>query len=323
MMNSKKKTGKPSRAQRRRNGIAKEAAGAGSRGQRGVAAPAAIMPYVPPVGLNDLLGHEQSWVAGQLWVGDGSDGVSGSLYFATNTFDPATTAGLVPGNSGGGQVPVLGSDASVGKSYISDIRKHFARIRVRKCKVTLVPLRPNTSTEAGIVTIAPVRGAGASGDTVVFKDATTAAPTIANTIAMAGAATGPTWQTVELDLTPYISNGTGPDQNEYATNLDADTTAWGTGAMDMDLTCPCAFVVAGTSNVSGGAVYSHVVVVTQIVDLLDFIAGNVAATPEAFLLSALRQAVEAGDVPAAVLDRLLKSSKGARLLLPATKAKLH
>jgi hypothetical protein len=243
----------------------------------------AVMYAVPRIGMSDLSSHRQSWICGQIWVGDGSNGALQSNYFATNTFVPTTTAGLVPGNSGGGMVPILGSDARVGQTYIADIRKHFARIRIRKCLVHFIPLNPSTSAVGNLV-VAPVRGAAQSGDTVVFTAAATASPTIANTLSMNGASMRASWERVTLDLSPFIAGGSGADQNEFAVTLDADTTAWGTGAMDMDFATPACFVVAGTNsgiNGAAGGAYSHVVVVEQIVDLLDFIGGNTPATPEA------------------------------------------
>ncbi len=294
-----------------------QAGSSGSRGERGYAA---IQSGFPPVGLSDLKSHLQSWVIGQLWVGDGTNGALQSIYFATNTFVAGSVAGLVPGNSGGGMVPVLGSDARLGQTYISDVRKHFSRIRIRKCWLTFVPLKPATDSTAGMLVVAPVRGAASSGDTVVFQGATTAAPTIANTISMAGATSGSTWTPLTLDLTPYISNGTGAAQNEYAVSLDADTTAWGTGAMDMDLTCPCAFVVAGSSAINGGSggMYSHVVIASQEIDLLDFIGGNTPATPETLIVAALRDAYLAGQLPAALVERFVRTTRSAGRLLGVT-----
>lgn len=230
------------------------------------------------IGMDDLEAHKVSWIAGSVYVGNGTNGATDSVYFSSNT------SGLVPGTSGGGQVPILGSDAGVGKSYVSDIEKYYARKVIRKLKVRLLSVQPSTANSM-VALIAPVRGPAASGDTVTFTAATTAAPAYSNVVGMTGVKSVPSYKDAVLDMTPYIAGGSGPKQNEFSINRDGDTsgTAWGAGTLDLVGIAPAAFVISGVNGTTGlrGGI-THYVVIETVADYLDFLGGMSNPNPLSF-----------------------------------------
>ncbi len=246
----------------------------------------------PRIGLSDLRSHKLSWVAGYVYVGDGINGAQDSVYFriANNSAGVMGTK-IVPGTSGGGQVPVLGSDTRIGQSYVRDIAQHFSRKRINSCTLKILPLAPSTANSCQVV-VAPVRGYGQSGDTRVFWGATTAAPLVTNTMGMAGAKSAASWQEIDLDLTPYIAGGSGPKQNEFNINADAEFSDSTWGDLDFDLTeiAPCAFVITGTNNTTAlRGTNVSLVLIEQNVDFLDFLAGNSALKPESLIVTKMTE----------------------------------
>ncbi len=278
-----RKNNNPAGKQRQQRNIAsaRGARQAGVSGQRAknptrsVSVGAAVAFRPPKIGLNDLQAHRISWVCGYTLVGNGTLGTTDDIFFSP------TGSSIVNGATGGGAVPILGADVSIGQTYVSDVEKHYARKRVRRCLLHLVPLQPSTANSA-MVYCAPIRAAGASGDTVLVNTAT-AAPTVANTLGMAGVVKASSWESVTLDLTPYIAGGYGPQQNEFNISVDGASTAWGTGGTDLNGISPTAFVISGVNSTAAlRATKLHLVVVEQVVDLIDFLGGNSLPTPLSF-----------------------------------------
>lgn len=234
------------------------------------------------VGMRDLRSHEVSYIAGYVYVGDGTNGATDSVYFRSAGANAAT-----PGNTGGGQVPVLPSDSYIGQSYVRDVEKHYSRKWYKRIHLSAVSVQPATSNSM-VFAIAPGRGCGQSGDVVNIWGATTAAPTLQNTLGMAGAKSAASWQTLDLDLTPYIAGGSGGDQKEFNISVDGDSsqTAWGVAGMDLTGIAPCTFTVAGTNSTAAlRGTNTHYILVTTIVDYLDFIGGNSVVSPLAFTMT--------------------------------------
>jgi hypothetical protein len=231
--------------------------------------------------MKDLKCHRISWIAGYTYVGNGTLGAADGVYFAPNG-----VANVVAAGTGASQVPVLGSDGTIGQTYVSDVEKHYSRKRVLRCRLRLESLSPATSNSM-VVVVAPVRGSAASGDTVVIPGST-AGPTIANVIGMDGAKSCSSYERLEIDLTPYIAGGSGPKQNEFTINRDGETagTAWGAGTIDLIGIAPCAFVVAGTSTTVGlRATTPHMVVIDTWCDYLDFLGGMSNPNPLALFVT--------------------------------------
>lgn len=250
--------------------------------------------------MTDLKAHRISWLAGYTLVGNGTLGATDSVYFTA----PNQTT-ITPASAGGGMVPVLGADPAIGQTYVSDVEKHYSRKRIRECRLHFIPVQPSTANSA-MVYVGPVRGPGSSGDSLAATG-TGAAPTVPNVIGMAGSKGFASWEHASIDLTPYIAGGSGPQQNEFAISRDGDdaSSQWGNGNMDLDLICPCAFVISGQNSTPAlrGTVL-HMIVVEQVVDLLDFIGGVALAFPESLANKALRREFEKmlELCPAAVQD---------------------
>lgn len=256
-------------------------------------APAARFMRVPQLGMSDLLGHTISWMIGFTVVGDGTTGTVDLVYFRPASGNAVAT---VTADSRG-HVPILGSDALLGQTYIKDVEKYYARKRVRSIRLLFKSAQTSTANSAQIF-VAPIRGPGSSGDTIIA--ATGTAVTVPDTLGMAGVKNAASWEDVVLDMTPFIANGTGPKQNEYAISRDGQDASvqWGAGAMDLDQIAPCAFVVAGTNATAAirGSVL-HYVMVEQVVDLLDFLGGNFIARPLAFTADTLSSFMTKAGVP--------------------------
>jgi hypothetical protein len=248
-----------------------------------------------------------------VYVGDGVKGTIDNVFFMSNT------GSVTPGNSGGGEVPMLGSDTAIGKTYVSDIEKHFGRKRVREARVKLLSVVPATSNSM-VALIAPVRGPGASGDTVITAAAGALAPTYADTVGMSGVKSTPSYKDTVVELTPYIAGGSGAKQNEFSINRDGETaaTAWGTGTVDVIGIAPCAWVISGSNSTAGlRGTITHYVVCEQVNDYLDFIGGNANPNPLSFNVALTRE--EAMMVLRAVL-----SSPGKEIReIALTKALVH
>lgn len=230
------------------------------------------------VGLRDLMAHKMSWIAGYVYVGNGTNGANDDVYFRC----AGNTSKIVVNTSGAGSVPVLSSDTRVGATYVRDVAKHYARKVVKSCRLRLVSLNPAT-TNAMMVAVAPIRGVGQSGSTILSWAATTAGLTLADTVGMTGVKSCASYESLSVDLTPFVAGGSGPKQNEFNINQDGEFTdsTWGDAAMDLNGICPVSFCVAGTSATSGlRGTNTHLVIIDQVVDLLDFVAGNTQAAPE-------------------------------------------
>lgn len=302
MNNNNQKSKKKSNSKKRTPSNTSQAKQA--RAPRTAKAPAARFTDMSrAVGMRDLVAHEVAYVSGYIYVGNGTNGATDSVYFRTaggNYIVP--NAGAL--TAGAGQVPVLSTDSLIGQSYVEDIEKHYSRKRVRKLKMTLVSLQPSTSNSM-VVAVAPVRGCGQSGQTAVAWATTEAGSTLQNTLGMSGAKSCASWESLTLDLTPSIAGGSGADQKEFSIASESNDSEWGQGNLDLDMVAPCAFIVSGQNSTTAlRGTNTHYVLVSMIVDYLDFIAGNPVIIP----------AVTFGTEDLRTLFRLVMSSgeKGVR-----------
>jgi hypothetical protein len=253
---------------------------------------AAVAAHPARIGIQDLQAHRISWLCGYTFVGDGAVlGIADTVYF-----QPAGSAALLAEGPGGAlMIPILGSDDYIGQTYVDDIVKHYARRRIRKLKLRLISLNPSTAN-AMMVYVGPVRGAGASGDTVLAGGFVSAGATLANVLAMAGAISLASYESKELDITSFVAGGSAGAQNEFANSRNGDdaSATWGLGSSDLTGITPAAFVVAGTNATAAlRGTRVHMIVVEQTVDLLDFLGGQNLVFPEGFALRKTREEFEA------------------------------
>jgi hypothetical protein len=226
------------------------------------------------VGMSDIRGHSMSWLAGYIYVGNGTLGATDSVYFC----DPTKTYTIVNNAGIGANVPVAGGDALVGATYIGDVIKHFSRMRINSQRLILEPLQPSTANSM-VALVAPQKGSSGIGKSATD---TTAGLTYTNVISMNGMRQAASWESCSIDLTGFIGGGSGQKQNEFDINagIDANGESSQSGYAARGV-IPTSFAVSGSNSTTGlrGTV-THAVFIEQSVDLLDYIGGNNATYPE-------------------------------------------
>lgn len=258
-----------------RQARARNSNGQGLLRTMGTGAPAAVSIKGMRVGMSDVLSHTISWLTGFIYVGNNTLGANDGIYFV----DPTKSDTVLK------NVPVVGSDSFIGASYISDMEKHYARKRIRRCKLTLLPLFPATSNSMTVI-VAPERGPTGSYQSAIQTD-TTAANLYTNVLSMNGAKQCSSWEELNIDMTPYIAGGSGAAQNEFVIDeLQGHTSIEGSSDVSALGVVPCTFSVSGNNGTTAlRGTTTHAVVITQVVDLLDFIGGQVDPDPESIAIS--------------------------------------
>jgi hypothetical protein len=217
--------------------------------------------------MGNKMAHCISWLAGYIYVGNGTLGATDGVYY----LDVSKTYTLV------GQVPILGADQLVGQVYVKDEIKHYARIRIRRQRLRLISLQPSTANNMAVY-IAPVRGTGDSPNCSANTN-TTAALTVANTISMDDSTPTPSYDSFERDISKDIAGGSGAAQNEFDVAAGVTSNVGTGGSYTMVApTCLCVSGINSTTALRG--TQTHMVVIDQIVDILDFLGGNTPTNPE-------------------------------------------
>lgn len=218
------------------------------------------------MGLSDMRDMRFQYLAGYIYVGNGTLGKSGDVYYQT----PDGTSTITS------YVPIMPADATIGASYVTDVWKHFARKKFKRVGVHIVPQSVGCATSTTVdVIVAPRRGAALS---PVVKTDTTGQNTATATIGNAGAVQFSVWNGCSLDLTPFIAGGSGPAQNEF--NVPSSGSLAGTDDADMSLVAPCGIAISGAAPASTyDAKQLATIYVEVVVDLLDFSGGLTPANP--------------------------------------------
>lgn len=230
-------------------------------------------------GQNRIL--KQEWVCGTTYVGNGTLGAAGNIYFrprglTTNVYRPVGTNGM-------SSVPISGSDAYVGDVAVADTCKHFARYRVRSIKLVLETKHSATSAD-GVIVVAPVRGMGDPNGGVL--DTTTAGGNTDGFVeSMDDFLKVAIYENGTRDLTPYIAGGSGARQNEFNVAAPGFAGSLLTTANHVywEGAFPCSFVVGGacfTATLNGSDI--HNVVIKREIELLDYIGSFAAVNPLAY-----------------------------------------
>lgn len=231
-------------------------------------APSALSASPTRVGMSDVLRHTVSWLIGYVYVGNGTLGATDSIYLT----DPTGTDIIVPVASAGkgANVPMAPADALLGASYVTDVFKHFARLRLLRQHIDIFSLLPSTSNSMTVV-IGPQRGPSNVGGAATD---TTAALTYTEVISMAKATQVASWQNARLDMTEHIAGGAGARQNEFMTAGPATNDTGSFNYYNVQV-IPSTFAISGTNSTTGlRGLKTHAVIGTWIVDLIDFIGGN-------------------------------------------------
>jgi len=225
------------------------------------------------VGMSDIRNHTMSWLAGYIYVGNGTLGATDSVYFC----DTTKTYTVVANSGVGANVPVAGGDGLVGATYISDVTKHFSRMRINTQKLILEPLQPSTANSM-VALVAPQKGASGIGKTATD---TTASLAYTSVISMNSVKQAASWESCTVDMTGFIGGGSGAKQNEFDINLGYNN-AYELASYSYVTrgVIPTTFAVSGSNSTSAlrGTV-THAVFIEQSVDLLDYLGGNAATYP--------------------------------------------
>jgi hypothetical protein len=227
----------------------------------------AIRVRMPTVGMSDLMQHRITWVAGTVYIGNGTLGATNGVYQAAQNPVLLYTAGT----GGGFWLPFAPADADVGSTYGASIMKLYRRLRIRQAKVHLLTIQSSTTNNA-VIGVAPCRGPPGAAEFSSGTTGTPAAQTLQNLMSISGMKSIDSFENGTLDLTPYIAGGAGAQQNEFAVaNSIAQTSDEGQ-VLDPIGVIPCAFQIAGNSTVAAlqGSV-THNIVCEMVCDLLDFV----------------------------------------------------
>jgi len=211
------------------------------------------------VGVRDMRNIRIGYLAGYVYVGNGTLGAQDSVYMIDATKTDTNVS----------ITPVAPADSFYGQSYVSDFFKHFVRVRFNKISLEVASLNPST-TNSMVVNVAPYR-AGAI--VPVKKTDTTAALVQASVMGMQGHDQIASWQTGCWDLTNYIAGGSGARQNEFSISAQVADLSNGSTTSNI-LVTPCGFAISGSNSTSGlRGTATHALLIECDIDLLDFDGG--------------------------------------------------
>lgn len=240
--------------------------------ERGRAAAYAAVPKsLGNIGMQDLIAHRFSYIAGYTYIGNGVLGASNSVYYRTPDAGTYTVVGTVP---------ILPMDTQLGASYVRDIGKYFSRIRYREIGVTAVSLLPTTSKSLTVV-MAPVRGSG-NPWALTANTNTTAALTFENVVTSTGEKPFASYESKRINVTPFIAGGSGARQNEFSIAGTENTTSELGAAGNLNGVCPACIQIAGVNSDVTTASQVHAIVVDCVVDFLDFFGSKGVTNPVGF-----------------------------------------
>jgi hypothetical protein len=241
-------------------------------------APNAFRLRLPTVGMSDLLQHRITWVAGTIYVGNGTLGASDKVYFGSTD----GTKTFVAGGGGGFWIPFAPADPLVGSTYANSILKLYRRVRIRQARCHVLTQQSSTTNNL-VVAVAPCRGPPGYSEIAQYATGTNAAQTLQNLMSISGMESCDSFENMTLNLTPYIAGGSGGKQNEFAIANTLDTAEEISSTSNLLGLVPCAIQVAGNSTVTalrGSA--THLVVMEMECDLLDFVGAVPVIFPVGF-----------------------------------------
>lgn len=236
----------------------------------------AVMIRTPQIGIPNLKGFKTSYYAGTIYIGNGTLGATNKVYYLLNS-------GLdtVTGNS---PIPIAPASSDLGASYITAIEQLFRRKHYKSLKIYFIALQSSTTNNMTL-TVAPVRGPPDAIENYALASTTdTTANHFTQSALMSynGVKTIDSFESMSMDLTPYIAGGSGSDQREFAIGAAANDGGAAANSELGDLLgiIPASIVVAGNSTVSSlQGTSTHAIVVEQCCDYLDFTGANAVQDP--------------------------------------------
>jgi hypothetical protein len=242
---------------------------------------AVVKTRLTQLGIGDLKKLTIAYPMGYTFVGNGTDGTNNSVYFqtASGTYLIAGTGSAISGTLPSGAVPIAPSDGDLGASYVTDIFKHFSRVRINRLQVHVDSLQPSTSNNM-VAVVGPSRGPGLGqfSYAVALATGSIQSNSYGQVSSMQGAFAVDSWESKCVDLTRYIAGGSGPLQNEFEISTIGTAekiypTAEPPQGPLLGLV-PACLTIAGNSTTAGLAgTRVHQISISFEVDLLDFLGG--------------------------------------------------
>lgn len=276
---------KPKKARKPRNntGRGQDLVPLGSGpGQQGI--PAAVRLRIGKKGMGDIIRHVMAWSLGFVYVGNGTNGAANAVLFQT-------TSGALLADASVAQpfVPILGSDTVLGKSYVSDITKHYARKVIHRMWLEVNALVPSTGS-AMMVAIGALRGPSSCAATTphVLATAGATAATLDSVTSIRDCMVLTSFENRTMEISHLIAGGSGPRQDEFnvasqnasGTAFVAATAVGATLPGGLEGIVPACIVVGGNNTVAAyQAQQMFEIVIRQEVSFLDYAGGSAQVNP--------------------------------------------
>jgi hypothetical protein len=215
---------------------------------------------VPQLGVSGMDTLTMTYVAGAVFVGNGTLGATNSVYYMNNAGSEIFTT----------PVPIFPGDANIGQGYCTDVMKHFCRRAYENLLAIVVPQNPATNNSM-VCNMAAIRGGGTTA--VAASTGTTAGLTQANLLGAQGNVTFASWERGVLNCTKFIAGGSGSRQNEFAMEASANSEGNPTQASQV-LSSPLMLAISGNNSTTAlQDTATHLIIVQFRVKLLDFLGG--------------------------------------------------
>jgi hypothetical protein len=181
-----------------------------------------------------------------------------------------------------GLLPVAPSDNSIGRSYVTDLMKHYTRRVITRVRVIGTSEQSNT-TSVGLFAIAASRGGSDAIDCTSSVAASLATNSDTDIMTMKNPKPFRVYDNFIYDATWAIAGGTGPKQNEFNVNrTTAGSTVVG-NLVDGSGLIPCCIWMGGSSSslqATGQNVVTHRVIIEVTLHLLDYRGSVTTPNPQ-------------------------------------------
>jgi len=219
---------------------------------------------------SDIKDFTFNYIWGGTVVGDSAHTGQGGFL----NFTPAAYLGTTNAICTSGVCPVAPGDTAWGLPGFGQIMVQFTRIVFKRLMLEVIPVR-GSSTDTGLVCIAPVRGFNYA---VTWGTSSSTSISASTVIDMSGSKMFPMWEGAKLDLTPYIAGGSGAKENEFPTLGFLNNSNSQTNEISDWLSIPCGIILGGQTQVTSNF-QTHIFRVHATVDLLDWTANPFVNNP--------------------------------------------
>jgi len=181
-----------------------------------------------------------------------------------------------------GLLPVAPSDNSIGRTYVTDLMKHYTRRVITRVRVIGTSEQSNT-TSVGLFAIAASRGGSDAIDCTSNVSASIATNSDTDIMTMKNAKPFRVYDNFVYDASWAIAGGTGAKQNEFNVNrTTAGSTVVG-NLVDGTGLIPCCIWMGGSSSslaTTGQNIVTHRVIIEVTLHLLDYRGSVTTPNPQ-------------------------------------------